>query len=187
MYYKNINSSFENHNLKTYEANSQEELNNIIDTVSSRYTPSSTYEFFVFVRTENLTLEGGVWKIQGWHEAGGGYGVQTAQIYTIPNPTTKKRTLSNKIWKEWNKDVLNSDLYGVYNIGSNTAFANVLANRVNKITPFAFYYPSDNPFSFSMGYGIAFNHGMLHNNKMFTLMAFDKTGTQIEVKQFTIT
>lgn len=92
-------------------------------------------------------------------------------------------------WSGWKSYVTNSNLYNMFTIGDTTTFSAVLSesDRLNKITPFVFYYPSDNPFSFSMGYGIAFNARLLHNNKMFTIMAFDKTGTQIEVKQFTIT
>lgn len=90
-------------------------------------------------------------------------------------------------WSPWQKYVLNSDLYKVFTIGNNTTFSAVLNGRNNKVTPFAFYTPKDNPFSFSAGYGIAFNALIHHDEKMFTLIAFSKTETKMEIKEFTIT
>ena len=132
-------------------------------------------------------LNGGHWLITGYISGSGSYQLQEAKCYSPNIISYHFRNRYNGNWLDWDKNITNSDLYEMYRIGDNTTFAKVLDGRNNKITPFAFYNPSDNPFSFSMGYGIAFHASLLHNNKMFTLLGFEKTATKIEVKQFTIT
>lgn len=70
---------------------------------------------------------------------------------------------------------------------NNSSLADALKNRGNydSMTVCAFYNPTDNPFTFDLGYCIALNSGLLHTPNTFLLIGVSVSGT-LEVKQIII-
>lgn len=65
-----------------------------------------------------------------------------------------------------------------------TSFRSVLENSDrNRPYFFAFYVPTDNPFTFDAGFCIAFASNILFNMKTWALIGFRYSGGIIEVKQ----
>ena len=61
-------------------------------------------------------------------------------------------------------------------VKENDTFSDVLKGRNYKMTVGYFYGPSDNPFSFSAGFYIAFNSIYLVEATQFTIIGFNKNG-----------
>ena len=61
-------------------------------------------------------------------------------------------------------------------IKNNSSFSAVLKAKNNKMTIGYFYNPSDNPFSFSVGYFLAFQSGYLQETNKYTLIGFSNNG-----------
>ena len=58
----------------------------------------------------------------------------------------------------------------------NSSFSAVLKAKNNKMTIGYFYSPSDNPFSFGVGYFLAFQSGYLQEANKYTLIGFSNNG-----------
>lgn len=61
-------------------------------------------------------------------------------------------------------------------VKENDTFSDVLKGRNYKMTVGYFYGPSDNPFSFSAGFYIAFNSIYLVEATQFTIIGFNTNG-----------
>lgn len=65
-----------------------------------------------------------------------------------------------------------------------TSFQSVLENSDRNYPYFfAFYNPTDNPFSFNAGFCVAFASNILFNMKTWALIGFRYSGGVIEAKQ----
>ena len=61
-----------------------------------------------------------------------------------------------------------------------------LEGKAQKVAFFTFYSLTNNPFSFSQGYCIAFNSHALMQSNVFVLVGIDREGGKIETKKITI-
>lgn len=90
----------------------------------------------------------------------------------------------------WETYVRNSDLSSRFspiqiNGRSGDTFKNVLKGRSNNTVRFIAFAsnPSDNPFSFSLGYAFCFHSGLITSNDNLTLFGFSPDASQFEVKR----
>lgn len=67
-----------------------------------------------------------------------------------------------------------------------TSLMYYLKGKVAKVTFFAFYSLTDNPFSFNQGFCIAFNSSGIMQDDLFVLVGISRDGNKIETKQVTI-
>ena len=95
------------------------------------------------------------------------------------------------IWTPSPEDVvIKSELENVTGIinASNSSFQETLKGRTNRVTYLTFNNASDNPFSFGIGFAIAFHIGARFDSKTFLLVGFDAiTNKNVEVRRFTFT
>ena len=67
-----------------------------------------------------------------------------------------------------------------------TSLMDYLKGKATKVTFFAFYSLTDNPFSFNQGFCIAFNSPGIMQDNLFVLVGISRDGNKIETKQMTI-
>lgn len=65
-------------------------------------------------------------------------------------------------------------------------FKSVLSGKVNTITIMSFSRPSDNPFSFPLGFAIAMQDGLVSNSKLFLLIGINWSTLETEIVKFNI-
>lgn len=67
-----------------------------------------------------------------------------------------------------------------------TSLSNYLKGKTAKVTFFAFYSLTENPFSFDQGFCIAFNSSGIMQDNLFVLVGISRDGNKIETKQMNI-
>ncbi len=67
-----------------------------------------------------------------------------------------------------------------------TSLSNYLKGKTAKVTFFAFYSLTENPFSFNQGFCIAFNSSGIMQDNLFVLVGISRDGNKIETKQMNI-
>ena len=121
-------------------------------------------------------------------------------IITLENLT--KQILSNLTSQTFNLDQGNKTLLAALNelnskpgkniisiagcTAAQTSLSNYLKGKTAKVTFFAFYSLTENPFSFDQGFCIAFNSSGIMQDNLFVLVGISRDGNKIETKQMNI-